>query len=174
MAQTADVIVRRARPGDLEKLGRLGASLARAHHEWDPQRFFIVPRMHEGYAWWLGRELQNRKAIVLAAEHRGRIVGYAYGTIEPRDWNALRNECGVGVDLVVDAKARSLGVGRALGQALLAAFEKKGAPRVILQAAAKNKAAQRFFRGMGFRPTVVEMTLELAGKGRQRGKGRRR
>ena len=161
MAKTVDIIVRRARPADLPTLGRLGASLARAHHQWDPDRFFVVSKMHEGYAWWLGRELKNRNAIVLAAERRGRVVGYAYGRVEPRDWNALRDECGVGVDLIVSPKARGQGVGRLLGHALLEAFRKKGAPRVILLAACKNKEAQQFFRGIGFRPTVVEMTLEL-------------
>ena len=172
MSQFADITVRRARPADLKALGRMGASLARAHHRWDPQRFFTVPKMHEGYAWWLGRELKDKKAIVLADERGGRIVGYAYGTIEPRDWNALRDECAVGVDLIVDPKARGQGIGRLLGEALIEAFKKKGAPRVILQAAAKNKDAQRFFTAMGFRPTVVEMALELRPHRRQRGRRR--
>jgi hypothetical protein len=30
-----------------------------------------------------------------------QVVGYAYGRLEPRDWNSLRDACGVGVDLVV-------------------------------------------------------------------------
>lgn len=161
MPHADDVTIRRARADDLEQLGRLGASLARAHHAWDPQRFFTVPRMHEGYAWWLGKELKNRRAIVLTAERRGRIVGYAYGTIEPRDWNALRDECGVGVDLIVVPTARGLGIGRRLLDATLDEFRKKGVTRVILLAAAKNKDAQRFFTKIGFRPTVVEMALEL-------------
>ncbi len=161
MPPPTDIVVRRAQPGDLPALGRLGASLARAHHRWDKARFFVVPNMHEGYAWWLGRELKNRNAIVLTALRGKSIVGYAYGTVAPRDWNALRDVCGVGVDLMVVPKARGQGVGLKLGRALLAAFAKKGVPRVVLQAAAKNQAAQRFFSAMGFRPTVVEMTREL-------------
>jgi GNAT superfamily N-acetyltransferase len=168
MKKPALVVIRRARPADLQALSRLGAGLARAHHRWDPKRFFTVPRMDEGYAWWLGRELKNRKAVVLAAELSGRIVGYAYGRIEPRDWNALRDECGVGIDLVVAPNARGRGIGRLIGNALLEALGDKGAPRVILQAAAKNKKAQTFFRAMGFRPTVVEMARELGPKSERR------
>jgi len=37
----------------------------------------------------------------------------------------------------------------------------RGAPRVILWTVAPNKAAQRVFRGLGFRDTMLEMTMEL-------------
>jgi ribosomal protein S18 acetylase RimI-like enzyme len=158
------VSVRRAVRQDLPALGRLGARLARMHHGWDRKRFFVVPKMHEGYAWWLGKELGNTKAIVLAAESKGRIVGYAYGTIEPRDWNALRDTCGVLVDLIVEPRARRTGAGRMLCDAMFAAFAAKGMPRVILQTAAGNEAGRAFFASLGFRPTVVEMALELRGR----------
>jgi ribosomal protein S18 acetylase RimI-like enzyme len=153
--------VRRARPSDLPVLGRLGAELARAHHAWDPQRFFVVEQMDEGYAWWLGKELKNQRAVVLVAVLSGKIIGYTYGRIEPRDWNALRDKCGVDIDLIVDSRFRGLGAGKRLTEALLRALQEKGAPRVVLQTAERNRAAQRFFRGMGFRPTMVEMTREL-------------
>ena len=159
---TDAVLIRPARAADLPTLGKLGAALARAHHEWDPKRFFVVPSMHEGYAWWLGRELKNRSAVVLAAERRGRIIGYAYGRLEDRDWNALRDACGVAVDLIVEKRARGLGAGRLLAEALLEALRKKGAPRVVLQAAAPNTNAQSFFKSLGFRPTMIEMTRECA------------
>jgi ribosomal protein S18 acetylase RimI-like enzyme len=150
-----------AQAGDLVALGKLGASLARAHHAWDPERFFVVESMDEGYAWWLGKELRNRRAIVLAAKRRGRVIGYAYGRIEPRDWNALRDKCGVVVDLIVEPRLRGRGVGQKLMSALLDGLRAKGAPRVVLQTAAKNKDAQRFFSALGFRQTMIEMTIEL-------------
>jgi ribosomal protein S18 acetylase RimI-like enzyme len=156
--------IRPAREADLPALGRLGAELARAHHGWDPQRFFLEEPMEEGYAWWLGKELANPRAVVLAAVRRaGRreeVVGYAYGRIERRDWNALRDRCGAAIDLIVDPSARGAGVGRRLVTALVEALEAKGAPRVVLFAAAKNRGAQRLFRSLGFRPTMVEMTRE--------------
>ena len=156
------ILVRPARPSDLKALGRMGASLARAHHRWDPQRFFLIEPAEEGYAWWLGKELTNRRAVVLVAQRGRKVVGYAYGRIEPRDWNSLRDRCGVGIDLMVEPGSRRRGVGNLLGEALIEALRKKGAPRVILQAAARNRRAQRFFAARGFRPTVVEMALELS------------
>src|SRR5512138_1118213 len=125
----APFLVRDARPTDLAALSRMGARLTREHHALDPERFFLPEEpIEDGYAWWLGKELENPRAVILAAvAGRGRVVGYAYGRIEPRDWNALRDRCGVGVDIWVEPEARRGGVGRRLGEALLAALAERGA-----------------------------------------------
>jgi ribosomal protein S18 acetylase RimI-like enzyme len=154
------VVIRPARRTDLAALGRLGAALAAAHHAWDPERFFVTPDMHEGYAWWLGKELGNRRAVILTAARGRRVVGYAYGRLEPRDWNALRDRCGFAIDVIVEPGARGGGIGRRLVEELFTALVAKGAPRVVLEAAARNRSAQRLFRGLGFRPTMVEMARE--------------
>jgi ribosomal protein S18 acetylase RimI-like enzyme len=162
----APFVVRAATPGDVPALARLGARLARAHHRMDPKRFFVVPGMEKGYAWWLGKERRNRRAVVLAAvlPVRGReaVVGYAYGRIVPRDWNSLREECGLGIDLMVEPRARRKGIGAALTHALGAALAARGAPRMVIEVATENPDAQAAFARMGFRPTMLELTRELA------------
>lgn len=160
-------LVRQATPADLPALARMGARLARMHHRMDPRRFFVVPRLEQGYAWWLGKERRNRRAVVLAAVRSGargreRVVGYAYGRIESRDWNTLREECGVGVDLFVAPGERRLGVGRALVEALAAGLAQRGAPRLVIQVASRNPEAQAAFARLAFRPTLVELTRELS------------
>lgn len=156
--------VRAARRGDAMALGRFGARLARLHHRMDARRFFATPRMEEGYASWLAREMRSRKAVVLAAVARGaakeRIVGYAYGRLEGRDWNTLRDPAGVGVDLYVVPAARGLGVGRDLLEALVRELAARGAPRVVLHVAARNGRALALFEQQGFRRTVVELARE--------------
>jgi ribosomal protein S18 acetylase RimI-like enzyme len=87
-------------------------------------------------------------------------VGYAYGRLEPRDWNALRDRCGFAIDVIVEPGARGGGIGRRLVEELFTALVAMGAPRVVLEAAARNRSAQRLFRGLGFRPTMVEMARE--------------
>ncbi|BDG05841.1 GNAT family N-acetyltransferase [Anaeromyxobacter oryzae] len=165
----AAATIREARPDDLPALARLGARLARLHHDLDPDRFFLPDEPIEpAYAWWLGKERASRRAVVLAAERRGRIVGYAYGRIEPRDWNTLRERSGVGVDLWVEPAARRAGLGARLVEVLVEKLAERGAPRVVLHVAARNERARRVFAGLGFRETVVEMARELAPPGRGR------
>lgn len=173
--------IRQARPADLRALARLGAALVRQHHAMDPRRFFLEEPLERGYAWWLGKELQNPRAVILSAVRRARgsrLVGYAYGRLDPRDWSVLRDRCGTGVDLFVDPGWRGRGVGRRLVEALGQRLAALGAPRLIVQVAWPNRTARGLFAAMGFRPTMVEMTRELEPQGggsrARRGAARRR
>jgi ribosomal protein S18 acetylase RimI-like enzyme len=154
-------VIRPAEPADLPRLGQLAGQLVRLHHETDPARFMLVDRVEEGYAWWFGREMKREGALILSAvtgDGGDAIVGYAYGTVEERDWNALLDAHGALHDVFVDASARRPGIGRALVKAMVAALEAAGAPRVLLSTMVQNEVAQRVFRECGFRPTMLEMT----------------
>jgi len=152
--------IRDATQQDAAQLGRMGAALARAHHDWDPRRFMLPGDLESGYAWWLGKEMNDERAVVLVAEHEGSVVGYAYGRLEERDWNQLLDACGAFHDLYIEDTARSLGAGRALSEALAARLTGLGAPRIVLHTSVKNEAAQKLFASLGWRPTMVEMTRE--------------
>ena len=153
--------IRRARAADLPAVSRLAAELVRLHHRYDPPRFMLIEPVEEGYRWFFSRELKRRGALILVAEDAGVIVGYAYGTMEGRNWNDLLDACGKLNDLYVDATARRHGAGRALVTAMLKELRDRGAPRVVLLSAWKNPEAHAFFEAMGFRKTMVEMTAEL-------------
>lgn len=154
------VTLRPAKPSDAPTLGRMGAALARLHHEFDPQRFMLPDDVESGYRWWLGREAKKQDAVVIVAELDGEVVGYAYGRVEGVDWNALLDRCGGFHDLWVDEKARRAGVGVMLAEELMRRLTALGVPRVVLHTAAKNEPAQRLFAKLGWRPTMVEMTRE--------------
>jgi ribosomal protein S18 acetylase RimI-like enzyme len=155
------IVIRPAEERDRVDLGRMAAVLVRMHHAFDPQRFLIFEPIEEGYGRWLVRETTNEKAFVLVAEHEGKVVGYVYGTLDGRDWMALRDACGVLQDIFVDEPSRRSGVAKQLLEALSERLKERGAPRVVLSTAAKNEGAQRFFESMGFRRTMIEMTREL-------------
>ena len=159
---TPAATIRPATPADLPALGRLGVLLVRLHHDFDPQRFIAArPGTEQGYAGFLGTQLDDPDVVVLVAERDGAVVGYTYAGVEGWDWMALRGPAGVLHDIVVDPAARGQGVGRLLLDATLAALTARGAPRVVLSTAAGNEAAQRLFARAGFRRTMIEMTREL-------------
>ena len=157
------MIVRPARQADLPAVSRLAAELVRLHHRLDPPRFMLVESIEEGYRWFFSRELKRKGALILVAEDSDAIVGYAYATMEGRNWNDLLDACGKLNDLFVDPTARRHGVGRALVTEMFTALRAHGAPRVVLLSAWKNPEAHAFFESMGFRRTMVEMTAELLG-----------
>lgn len=159
------VVVRAAVAADLPAIGRLGAQLVQLHHEFDPKRFIpATARTEQGYASFLGTQLEAPKAFVLVAEQEGEVVGYSYAGLEEIDYMALRGPAGAIYDLVVDPRHRGAGIGRMLLDAALAALEARGAPRVVLSTAEANAPAQRLFARAGFRRTMIEMTRELTGE----------
>ena len=147
---------------DLPRLGRLGALLVEAHHEFDSQRF-LAPnnRTSANYASFLRTKLEDPDAAIFVAEAHGDVIGYAYAAVQGYDYMSLRGPAGVLHDLIVEPQHRGRGVGRLLLTAILRYLTTSGAPRVVLWTADGNPAAQRFFASMGFRRTMVEMTREL-------------
>lgn len=153
--------LRPARDEDLPGAARLAAALTRLHHAWDDKRFFVVRGLEAGYQRFLGEELRNPDARVLVAVRDGAVLGYAYATLEPRNWSDLRDACGKLHDVYVDEAARGSGLAERLVREACAWLRARGAPRVVLMVADKNAAGQRLFARVGFRPTMHELTLEL-------------
>ena len=156
------LIIRHATPADLPSIGRLGALLVEEHHDFDPRRFLAARAgTPEGYASFMGTQLEDSDKAVLVAEDNGEVVGYAYAAVEGYDYMALRGPAGVLHDIIVDPEHRGRGVGHLLIDAALEFLRSRGVPRVVLSTAEQNETAQRLFARMGFRRTMIEMTREL-------------
>lgn len=159
---TSDIVIRLAEPADLAALGRLGAELVRAHHRFDARRF-IAPTgdIEAGYARFLGDQLDQAGSVIYVAARGDALLGYVYAGLEPASWKELRGPAGFIHDLLVEPPARGQGVAKRLLAAAAAWLEQRGAPRLVLWTAHHNDAARRLFAGLGFRPTMVEMTREV-------------
>ncbi len=154
--------IRTATPADLPALGRLGALLVRAHHDFDAKRFIPATSETEaGYSWFLGTQLEKPSICVLVADDGGDVVGYTYAGVEGRDYMSLRGPAGILYDVVVDPSRRNNGVGRKLVEAALGFLKNHGSTQVVLSTATHNDAAQHLFESVGFRRTMIEMTTEL-------------
>ena len=156
------IVIRRAVPSDLREVGTLGASLVRMHFAFDSRRF-MAPHddTADGYAWFLGQELDNTDVVVFVAEQNGEVVGYVYAGVEGQNWKELREEAGFVHDVVVAPAARAHGIGAQLIEAAASWCRERGMPRIMLWVAEQNAGAQRLFDRAGFRRTMVEMTREL-------------
>ena len=154
--------IRQAERKDLEELGRLGAMLMRTHYALDHQRF-LTPGAgaEQGYASFLGKVIDSVDGCVIVAERDGVVVGYAYVALEPLSWKELRAPAGFIHDVAVTEDARRSGVATELIEAAVAWLRDRGAPRVILWSASSNEGSRRLFHKLGFRDTMVEMTMEL-------------
>ncbi len=152
--------IRSAAKTDQEALGRFAAALMRQHHAADPLRFILTDRPEAGYGRFLVSQLSDPSYLVLVAEQGGEIVGYVFAGIEPTSWRDLRGPCGFVHDVYVGEPARRQGAGRALVRAAIAWAHSKGMSQVVLWSKSGNEAAQHMFAGLGFRPTMVEMTLD--------------
>jgi GNAT superfamily N-acetyltransferase len=158
----SDVVIRRAEARDLPEVGELGAALMRTHYAFDPLRFLKPGGAdNKGYSQFLGSQLDEEDAVVFVAERQRTVVGYVYAAIEPLSWKDLRDECGFVHDLLVSDAARGGGIGEALLEAAIEWLREHGMPRVALGTAAQNERARRLFERRGFRPTMIEMMLEL-------------
>jgi ribosomal protein S18 acetylase RimI-like enzyme len=156
------LVIRRATRADLAHIGRLGALLVAAHHEFDSRRFLpATSRTKDGYAAFLGSQLDEPDAAVFVAEEDGGVIGYAYVAVESYDYMSLRGPAGVLHDIIVDPERRRHGAGQRLLETVLEYLRLRGLSQIVLSTAEGNETAQRFFAGVGFRRTMVEMTREI-------------
>ena len=159
------ITIRPATASDQEQLGRFGGALMRQHHAADPRRFIQVDHPEAGYGRFLVSQLSNPSSLVLVAERSGKVIGYVYADVESTNWMELRGPCGVVQDVYVDQAARRLGAGRELMRAAIAWIRSKGRSQVVLLTKDRNEHAQHLFTTLGFRPTMIEMTLDQEIKG---------
>jgi ribosomal protein S18 acetylase RimI-like enzyme len=154
-------VIRDMRQGDLEAVSLLAEQLVLLHHSWDTTRFFTTPDVAKGYRRYFQSQLGVEGVLLLTAEVDGAIAGYLFGTLEERDWAKLLDAHGAVHDIFVAGTHRRHGVARALMEAAKARFEKLGAKQVVLYSASSNAEGQALFKRLGYRPTMVEMTLDL-------------
>jgi GNAT superfamily N-acetyltransferase len=152
--------VRPATPSDLEALGRYGAALMRQHHAADARRFISVEHPEMGYGRFLVSQIAKPESLVIVAEDEGRVIGYVYADVEGTSWMDLRGPAGVIHDIYVDDAERHRGAGRALMRVAIDWIWSRGRTQIVLLTKTKNEHAQHLFAAVGFRPTMIEMTLD--------------
>ena len=153
-------LIRNAQPGDEQLIGDFAVRLFDQHVGYDAKRFSAFANV-DGAARFYRSRFETPDSVVLVAEVDGEVVGFAYLERDDLNYAGLLEKGAWLHDIYVDEATRAEGVGKSLITAAAKAAKRMGAEKLLLTVAAKNFAAQKVFEKAGFRPTMVEMTLNL-------------
>lgn len=157
----ASIEVRPARPEDVEQVLPMVQRLADAHCDWDPGKYPYKTGVGEMYRAWLTARADDPRSVFLVALRGERIVAFLVGTVEREIPIYTIAEYGFIHDLFVDEGYRNEGVARQMVMLAIERFGEMGVSQVRLDTAANNEVARSLFRACGFRPSAIEMLVEL-------------
>jgi GNAT superfamily N-acetyltransferase len=154
--------LRSAGPGDIPQLAALGAALAEQHRAYDPLRFVVAGDPLGTFITFFTEELANPDAAIVVAEERSTIIGYAFARLESGSLVDLTDNAYWLHDLFLLPTARGRGCGKALVRTISDVVRARGGRKLLLSVSPRNTVATHAFQSLGFRPTMVEMQLELS------------
>jgi ribonuclease D len=130
------LLIRAASGRDADAIVALIQELAATIHEKSP---LGASGVHE--------YLRSPSCFVLLAELGGRVAGLASYSVRPNLYHA--RDCCLIEELVVSARARRTGIGRALLEAAIGDAEKRGCAEISVTTSAGNRGARALYRSVG-------------------------
>jgi ribosomal protein S18 acetylase RimI-like enzyme len=102
----------------------------------------------------------TRDMVALVAEDKGKVLGFILGRVSGPEFGS-REPLGWVSVVGVDRATRGRGVGKELGEALLAEFRKRGVRRVRTMVDATDEALLNYFRSLGMLESKVDVMERL-------------
>ena len=155
--------IRPATPDDVPAVLPMVAKVCAFHEKLDPAKYGFLPDPEKRYDGWLRSRAKDARSVFLVAEREagGALAAFIVGTIEPEIGIYRVKEFGFLHDLWVEPEYRNEGIARQLVTLATERFREIGVPQVRMDAAYGNEPARNLFAACGFRPSVVEMLIEL-------------
>jgi ribosomal protein S18 acetylase RimI-like enzyme len=154
--------IRPATPDDVPAVLPMVAKVCAFHQALDPAKYGFRPRPERMYEQWLENRAEDPRSVFLVAEAGpGRLAGFLVGTIEAEIPIYQLKEFGFIHDLWVEEKYRNEGTGRQMVSLAVERFREIGVKQIRLDTAYANEPARGLFAACGFRPSIVEMLIEL-------------
>ncbi len=151
MKTRRQIDVRRAVRRDLPHLLKLWRELVDHHRPFDP----YLRRRAKGsriFGKWARKAIGSRKQLVLVAEYRGRLAGYALAHVRRMPLPICQKPYASISDMCVTRSARRKGAGRRMLFEVERWARGKGLARLEVGYLPANRHAFSFWRKMGFRP----------------------
>ena len=155
--------IRPATPEDVPAVLPMVAKVCAFHEALDPAKYGFREAPARMYDKWLAARSADPRSVFLVADAgAGRLVGFLVGTVEPELSIYRLKEFGFVHDVWVEEKYRHEGIARQMVTLAVERFRDIGVRQVRLDTANANDAARGLFTACGFRPSVVEMLIELS------------
>ena len=161
--------IRPATADDVPAVLPMVRNIAAMHEALDPAKYTFRSDPAEMYRHWLAQRSRDPRSVFLVAEagssNRGgerRLAGFLIGTVEREIPIYRLEEMGFIHDLWVEEEYRHEGIGRQMVMLAIERFRAIGVQQVRCDTAFANTAARALFETCGFRPSIVEMLVELS------------
>lgn len=159
--------VRSAQAADVPRILPMIAKICALHQAWDSAKYDFLPNPEQLYNRWLNRLVQDSRDICLVAEvtelaGTSKLIAVLIATVEQEIPIYHLREFGFIHDLWVEENYRHAGVARQLVMRTIAHFTQIGVQQIRLDTAIANESARKLFSSCGFRPSTIEMLIELS------------
>jgi ribosomal protein S18 acetylase RimI-like enzyme len=155
--------IRPATVADIPAVLPMVGKICALHEQWDAAKYGFLENPQERYRRWLSTRVDDARSVFLVADRDGAIVAFLVGTAESEIPIYRLREFGFIHDLWVEEKYRHEGVARQMVMLAIERFGAMGMKQVRLDTAAANDPARALFATCGFRPSTIEMLLEIKG-----------
>lgn len=156
--------IRPATPEDVPAVLPMVRTVCAFHESLDPAKYGFRDDPGKMYDEWLVCRAIDPRSVFLVAdvgEFAGSLAGFLVGTVEREIPIYRLKEFGFIHDLWVEEKYRNEGIARQMVTLAVERFREIGVKQVRLDAAWGNEPARSLFAACGFRPSVVELLIEL-------------
>ena len=157
------MLIRRAKQSDISDVLPMVGKICALHETWDSAKYGFLPNPAQRYESWLGKLVKSDRNVFLVAEDETnqKLAGFLAATIEEEIPIYRLQEFAFIHDLWVEPEYRRSGVARQLVMEAMEQLQKLGVAQIRLDTAAINETARKLFSECGFRPSTVEMLIEL-------------
>lgn len=154
--------LRPATADDVPAVLPMVAKICALHEQWDAAKYPFIPCPEQKYQHWLRQRAADPRSVFLVAERdAGHLVGFLVATVEAEIPIYRVESFGFIHDLWVEPEYRHEGLGRQLTMLAIERFREMGVSQIRLDTAIANDSARALFASCGFRPSTIEMLLDL-------------
>jgi len=154
--------IRPATAKDVPQVIPMVRKIAGMHEKLDPAKYTFRSDPGEMYRDWLVGQSKNTRSVFLVADAGESLAGFLIATVVDEIPIFKVDKVGFIHDVWVEEDYRHEGLARQMVTLCIERFRQIGVPQIRCDTAWANPAARELFTRCGFRPSVVEMLIELS------------